>query len=183
MIRNATTSSRDCGAGFPPCTRSHPRAGFTLVEVLAAMVLIAIVLPVAMHGIALASRAASMARHRSTAAQLGSSKLQEIVATAQWETSTSLSGDFSQEGPDYQDYTWIAQVQQWNQRGVSAQDIQPQTLSELDLKVIWKSRGQEQSLTFSTLVYSNAPQGPGAQPVTNTNPKRGPSMGNVSGGS
>jgi prepilin-type N-terminal cleavage/methylation domain-containing protein len=182
-MRTNAASSGNCGAGFPACLSSARRRAFTLVEVLAAIVLIAIVLPVAMHGISLAARAASMAKHRSTAAQLGSSKLQEIVATGQWETSSNLSGDFSLEGPDYQDYTWVAQVQQWNQRGVSPQDIQPQTLSELDLKVIWKSRGQEQFLTFSTLVYSNAPQGPGAQPVTNTNPKRGPSMGNVSGGS
>jgi prepilin-type N-terminal cleavage/methylation domain-containing protein len=163
-------------------TTSSRRQGFTLVEVLAAMVLIAIVLPVAMHGISLAARAAAMAKHRTVAAQLGSSKLQEIVATGQWESSSNLQGDFSLEGPEYQDYTWMAQVKQWNQRGVNAQDIQPQTLSELDLKVIWHSRGQEQFLTFSTLVYSNAPQGPGAQPVTNTNAKRGPSMGNVSGG-
>lgn len=163
-------------------TISQRDRGFTLIEVLAAMLLIAIVLPAAMHGISLGARAASMAKHRTTAAQLGSSKLQEIVATGQWESSTNLAGDFSLEGPEYQDYRWMAQVQQWNQRGVNQQDIQPQTLSELDLKVIWTSRGQEQSMTFSTLVYSNAPQGPGAQPVTNTNPKRGPSMGNVSGG-
>jgi len=158
-------------------------SGFTLVEVLAAMVLLAIVLPVAMHAISIAARAASISKHRTIAAQLASSKLQEIVATGQWETGSNLSGDFSLEGTEYQEYTWMAQLQPWTQRGVSQQDLQPQTLSELDLKVMWKGRGRDESLTVSTLVYSNSPQGPAAQPVTNTNPKRGPQMGNVTGGS
>ena len=147
------------------------------------MVLLAIVLPVAMRGISVAARAASVSKHKTIAAQLGSSKLQEIVATGQWQTTSNLSGDFTLEGTDYQEYTWIAQLQPWNQRGVSQQDLQPQTLNELDLKVIWKSRGQDDSLTVSTLVYTNGPTGPAAQPVTNTNPKRGPAMGNVTGGS
>ena len=157
--------------------------GFTLVEVLAAMVLLAIVLPVAMRGISIAARAASISKHKTIAAQLGSSKLQEIVSTGLWQTTSNLSGDFTLEGTEYQEYTWIAQLQPWTQRGVSQQDLQPQTLNELDLKVLWKSRGQDDSLTLSTLVYTNPPLGPAAQPVANTNPKRGPAMGNVTGGS
>src|SRR6266487_2607745 len=99
------------------CERTNSRSrAFTLVEVLAAMVLLAIVLPVAMKGISIATRAAAVSKHRTIAAQLGSSKLQEIIATGQWETTTNLSGDFTAEGTEYYEYTWTAQLQPWNQR-------------------------------------------------------------------
>ena len=155
------------------------RSGFTLVEVLAAIVLMGLVLPAAMRGITIASRAGALARHRTEAAALATSKLQEILATQQWETGGGLSGDFIQDG--YPDYTWQAELAPWNQAGFSAQDIQPQTLQQLDLKVTWGKKGTD-SLTVSTLVYSNMPLGPGAQPVANTSEKRGPQMGNVTGG-
>jgi general secretion pathway protein I len=158
------------------------RRGFTLIEVLAALVLLALVLPAAMRGVSLASSAASLAQKKTKAAALGSSKLQEILATGQYENG-NLAGDFSDDGPEYQGYRWQAQLTNWNQQGFNAQDLQSQTLQELDLKVTWPGKGGEQSLTLSTLVYSNYPVGPAAQPpvVTDTT-KRGPLLGNVTSG-
>jgi general secretion pathway protein I len=162
-------------------TRSR-RCGFTLVEVLAAMILLAIVLPAAMRGVTLASAAASKAQKRTAAAGLASSKLHELLATGQYE-SGNLSGDFSDYGPQYQPYRWEAQLSNWNQNGFNAQDLQTQTLQQLDLRVTWRGREGDQSLTVSTLVYSNAPVGPAAQPpVVTDNTKRGPLLGNVTSG-
>jgi hypothetical protein len=150
--------------------------------VLAALVLLAIVLPAAMRGVSLASTAASLAQKKTKAVALASSKLQEILATAQYENG-NLSGDFSDEGQEYQGYRWQAQLVAWNQQGFNTQDLQSQTLQELDLKVTWRGRDGDQSLTLSTLVYSNSPVGPAAQPpvVTDTT-KRGPLLGNVTSG-
>src|SRR5258708_3191743 len=123
------------------------------------------------------TRPAAPSRPRSRSA----SKVQELMATGQYSSATS--GDFSDEGLEYQGYRWETMVSAWNQPGVSQQDIQPQTLEQFDLKVTWTGRTGPQSFVISTLVYSNPPLGPGAQPIANTAQKRGPSMGNVTGGS
>ena len=54
------------------------RAGFTLIEVLAALVLIGVVLPVAMKGVSIAMQAASHARHTGEAVELARHKLTEL---------------------------------------------------------------------------------------------------------
>ena len=160
--------------------RVRSRKGFTLIEVLVAIILMGLVLPAAMRGVTIAARAGALAKHRTEASALASSKLQEILATQQWESGGNLNGDFTQDG--YPEYTWQSELTAWNQPGFSAQDIQPQTLQQLDLKVSWKTGRGVETLVVSTLVYSNMPLGPAAQPVTNTSEKRGPQMGNVTGG-
>lgn len=122
------------------------RDGFTLIEVLAAMLLIAIALPAVMKGIAAASSSASSTRHRSEAAGLAEAKLNELVVSNDWQGSL-LAGDFGQDWPEYR---WQATVQAWPLDTTSA------GIQELDLRVIWMSRGQEDSLMVSTLVYARS---------------------------
>ena len=148
---------------------------------LVAIILMLVIIPAAMRGVAIAAHAGELAKHRTEASSLAHSKLQELLATQQWESGGTMNGDFVQDG--YENYLWKAEVVPWNQPGFSQQDIQPQTLQQLDVQVSWKgATGKEESLVVSTLVYSNMPLGPGAQPVTNTAEKRGPQMGNVTGG-
>ena len=122
------------------------RRGFTLVEILATLLLIAVVLPAAMEGITLAARAASTARHRTEAGGLASEKVAELVATNAWSGGV-MSGDFS---PNWPNYRWQGAIQQFNgdQSGLN--------LQQLDVQVIWTERGQNQSVTESTLVYDRA---------------------------
>jgi len=127
--------------------RGSRARGFTLIEVLAALILLAIVLPAAMRGVTLASAAASSAQKRTKASALASSKLQEIIATGQFENG-GQSGDFSDEGPAYQGFRWEAQTSTWNQAGFNAQDLQSQTLQLLELRVTWRGRDGEQSTTL-----------------------------------
>ena len=121
-----------------PCRPRTPHAAFTLVEVLATLVLVAIILPVAMRGISLATAAAGHARRQVEAGALAETKMAELVATDGWQDS-DLSGDFGDEHPAYR---WSAEVG----------DRDEATLRQLDVHVTWTARGAERSVTLSTLV-------------------------------
>lgn len=123
-------------------SRVLPRRGrgsraFTLVEVLAALVLVGVVLPVAMRGVSLALAAADTARHHTEAATLAESKLGEWEATGGWATAGD-AGDF---GPDAPDYRWTCTR--------TAADFDT---TALNLTVAWTQAGRPRSLTLTTLV-------------------------------
>ena len=118
----------------------QPRAGFTLVEILATLMLVAIILPAAMKGISLATTVAGLAKQRVEAASLAESKMTELLAGAAWQES-DLEGDFS---PDWPDYRWDAEVKDWE--GLA--------LQQLDVRVEWTLRNQDYSLVISTLIYT-----------------------------
>lgn len=122
----------------PPRT-ACPRAGFTLVEVLAALVLLAAILPVAMQGISLATRTTGAARDRMVAASLAETTLNEIVASGAWKDG-ELSGDWGEEWPDYR---WSSEVEDWGE----------DNLRRLEVHVYWDERQGRRSVTLSTLVY------------------------------
>jgi len=122
--------------------------GFTLIEVLAALLLMAIVLPSVMKGISVATQAASSARHRTEAAGLAQAQLAEIVASQQWQNG-NLSGDFGAQWPGY---SWKATVAAW------PLDNTDLNIDELDLEVSWIDRNQPNSVTMSTLVYARTQQ-------------------------
>src|SRR5689334_555698 len=82
------------------------RPAFTLVEVLATVVLMGIVLPVAMRGISIALAAASNSRHVAEASALADSQLNQLVAEGINNIGDS-SGDFS---PDHPEYRWTCQT-------------------------------------------------------------------------
>lgn len=148
--------------------RGHPARGFTLIEVLAALLLLAIALPAVLRGISLATSAASQAKHRGDAYGLCQSKLDELLATGQWQYG-NLSGDFN---PDNPGYRWTASLVGWTDPSVE----------QLDVHVIWTMRGKEQDVVLSTLVYPNAnPSDPGADsPSTGTTGTSGTSAGGTS---
>jgi prepilin-type N-terminal cleavage/methylation domain-containing protein len=118
----------------------HGRRAFTLVEILATLVLAAIILPVAMSGISLALSVADESRWQTEGAALAQNKMAEIMACSLWSNS-SLSGDFS---PDQPEYRWAALVHDW----------QGTRIRQLDVEVSWNSRGQDRHVVLSTLVYT-----------------------------
>jgi type II secretory pathway pseudopilin PulG len=85
------------------------RAAFTLAEVLAALVFMAIVIPVAVHGLQVASRAGQVAQRKSIAARVGERVLNEITATHQY-ASTSQRGT-AKEGP--YEFRYITRLDPW----------------------------------------------------------------------
>ena len=117
------------------------RRGLTLIEVLATIVLMGIVLPAAMHGISLCLGAASVARQRTEAAGLAEAKLNELLATGDWQFGM-MSGDFGEAWPEYR---WTG--------GTS--DFSDPTLRQLSVRVFWASRGQQRDVKLTTLVYQS----------------------------
>jgi general secretion pathway protein I len=114
------------------------RSGFTLVEVLASLVIMGIVLPFAMRGASLAMHAGSVARHQAEAATLGEAKLTEMVSMGSW-ADAGGQGDF---GNDFPQYRWTMENIQ--------RDI---GVTELLLSVTWQERGEDRSVKLSTFVY------------------------------
>jgi len=113
--------------------------GFTFIELLATVVLIAIIMPVAMQCIGLCTRLGGQSRKQIEAASLASTKLTELTASQDWETGEK-NGEF---GSDWPGYRWTADVSNWTDS----------TLRQLDLTVSWQSQGRERSITLTTLVY------------------------------
>ena len=117
-------------------TRASLRA-FTLIEVLATMLLLAIVLPAVMSGISLAVRAGSFSRRSLEAATLAESKLAEL-GIAPLVTEGSQSGDF---GSDHPGFRWTSVVM-----------TREEGLLEVTVIVTWSDRGMERALPMTTLV-------------------------------
>jgi prepilin-type N-terminal cleavage/methylation domain-containing protein len=114
------------------------RGGFTFIELLATVVLIGIVMPVAMQTIALCTQLAGQSRKEMEAASLASVKLTELIASGDWE-SGARSGEFT----DWPGYRWTVDVFNWTES----------TVRQVDVTVHWQSRGRERELVLSTLVY------------------------------
>ena len=122
---------------------SKQRAAFTLVEVLAALMLAAIVLPIAIRGISLATSAAGEAKRQIEAGSLAEAKLAELIATGEWQSS-DLSGDCGDAWPEYR---WSAEVMESGETAVH----------QLDVRVEWTARGHARDVALTTLVYSGSP--------------------------
>jgi prepilin-type N-terminal cleavage/methylation domain-containing protein len=126
----------------------HPgtrrRQAFTLIEILATLVLVGIILPVAMGGISLALSTAGESRRQCEGAALAQTKMAEILASQDW-NNASMTGDF---GVDRPEYRWAAQVNDWDGTRVR----------QLDVQVLWTHLNRERSVTLSTLIYTGTVQ-------------------------
>lgn len=131
-------------AVLPLPSRSKNNSGFTLVEILATFVLMAIILPVAMNGISMAAKLASQARHRVEAATLAQQMLNDLVLSGDYE-------DGDQEGDvegDTIEYSWSLEVLDYEEED---------SMQQLDLSVTWEDAGSgENTVVLSTLVYAGS---------------------------
>ena len=98
-------------APTPPGRRELAQAGFTLAEVLAALLFMAIVIPVAMQGLRVASRAGVVAVRKAEAARVADRLLNESIVTTNWNQSMQ-SGVVIE---DDRSYRWSLRNEQWNQ--------------------------------------------------------------------
>lgn len=132
----------------------HLQAGFTLAEVLAALLFMAIVIPVAMQGLHIASRAGVVAARKAEALEVAERVLSECVALTNWNQSsqsgTLVEGD--------RQYRWTLQSQAWDQ------DLNEPTINLLSVEVTYPVQGQDYFVRLSTLVDSSA----GTITATNT---------------
>jgi prepilin-type N-terminal cleavage/methylation domain-containing protein len=137
-------SSVKADASTARTAHSRP-SGFTFIEMLATVVLLAIIMPVAMHSIGLCTRLAGQSRREVEAASLAKAKLTELAVTGDWQNGNQR-GDF---GTDWPGYDWTATVTNWTDSSVR----------QLDLTVSWQSAGRRHELTLSTLMRAEEGSG------------------------
>ena len=141
---NPDAKRRDLPAGAGPfCTT----AGFTLAEVMAAMVFMAILIPVALEGLSIASRAGEVAVRKSEAALVAERLLNENVVTTNWNRS-SQNGTLRQ---GMRDFRWSLRNDPWNQ------DVNVNTIRLLSVEVKFDVQGRDYTVRMSTLVDSATP--------------------------
>lgn len=123
--------------------RNRPRAaGFTFVEVLAAMLLMAITIPVALQGVMLANRVGVAAMRKREAMQLGDNILNNQLVTGEWLDGDS-SGDF---GDDYPGFEWSLHAESWSE----ASDLDVVTVT-----VTYSVQGRDLTETLATVADPN----------------------------
>ena len=134
-MKSVPTNRRSCAA------RTRCRA-FTLAEVLAALLFMAIVIPVAIQALRVASLAGQVAERKAVAARIADRVLNESLATGQWVRSSQGGSLF--EGPH--EYRWELDNEPW-ELGV---------LRQLTVAVHYTVQGQEYEVLLSTLADSSA---------------------------
>jgi type II secretion system protein I len=121
---------------------SNARA-FTLVELLAAMAFMAIVIPVTVQGLQIATRAGMVGQRKAVAARVLDSVLTEFVANSSQSRSGVTSG-FVQEGE--LEYQWRIQIQNWSE----------DQMRLVTCDVTYPAQGHNFTLSASTLIDQGA---------------------------
>lgn|GEM_PF-405245 len=117
-------------------SRRETRA-FTLVEVLAALALMAIIVPVAMQGVQIASRAGTLGERKATAMRIAESVLNELIVTGEMIQSTA-SGNVTENGLSY---PWTMKSETWSEDAMNVVTVQ----------VIFTVQGDTYNVSASTL--------------------------------
>lgn len=122
--------------------RYPPRQGFTLIETLAAVLLMALIIPIAMQGITQGLRTTAQIQHQQRALTLAEHKLQVLLASGDWDIS-ARSGDFDSAvfGSYADNYRWSLDLEAWRDPN----------LRRLRISVSWSSEANDQ-VTLETLV-------------------------------
>ena len=118
-------------------TNCRRTAGFTLVEVLAALLFLAIVIPTAVQALHVATLTGEVAARKSVAARVADRVLNESIVMTNW-SSGSRNGTVS-EGPV--DYRWTLTSQTWPQDAMQL----------LTVEVKYPAQGRDFSVKMSTL--------------------------------
>lgn len=117
-------------------------SAFTLAEVLAAMVFLAIVIPAAVEALHVASLAGEVAARKGAAVNIADRILNESIITTNW-TGSVQSGVVTQDALNYQ---WKLTAQNW-----------PEDAMELLIaQVTFQAQGKNYSVDLSTLANPSA---------------------------
>lgn len=111
---------------------------FTLAEVLAALMFMAIVIPVAVQGLQICGRAGALAERKREAVRVAERVLNESIVTTNWNKS-SLSGTVME---DDREYRWTLRTESWSE---SAMQL-------LSVEVTFPVQGEDRSVKLDTLV-------------------------------
>ena len=127
-------------------TRATNETAFTLAEVLAALLFLAIVIPTAVEVLRVASLAGEVAARKAAAARVADRVLSESVVTTNW-TAGGQSGTVTE---GILDFRWKLTAQTW-----------PQDAMELlTAEVTYSAQGRDYAVRLSTLANLPTPQPP-----------------------
>ncbi len=135
-MKSAPTRS---GTEFPARGGFRRRSrGFTLVEILAALLMMAIIIPVAMEGMSIASRAGILGQRKAAAMRVAERLLNELVVEADTRQATAsgtlADGDVS--------YPWTMRTENWSE----------DALQQMTVTVTFTLQGQSFDVSASTLL-------------------------------
>ena len=153
------------------------RSAFTLVEILASLLFLAIAVPAIVGAFSVASRTSEVAERSSIAGGLAENKLNEMLVDNTWQSAAQSNGDC---GADFPSYRWQMSTQTWaggtNTTGTAA--ATPTTsatgtsgassLLELSVEVFYPVQGSERSVRLTTVVNSSATASASPTPASGT---------------
>ena len=128
-------------------------SGFTLVEVLAALLFLAILVPAIVSALSISSRVSTLSDRRAVAAELAENQLNEELLGGNWESATVTKGDF---GTDYPGYAWDMTETGWTGDPTN-------NMTELTMEVTFPVQGRTQSIRLSTLVNATVLEAQGVE--------------------
>ena len=141
--RRALGTKSRCTFDLRKRIASRSRAGFTLAEVLAALVFMAIVIPAAVQGLQIASLAGQVAQRKSAAVRVADRLLNETILTSQAKVANQ-SGSI-QEGPYL--YRWRTRNEPW----------QLDAIHLITMQVNFEVQGKDYDVRLSTLIDTTQP--------------------------
>ncbi len=136
--------------------RINNRAAFTLAEVLAAMMFLAIVIPVAVEALHVSSLAGEVAARKGAAARIADRVMNESLVTTNW-TGGGQSGTIPEGALDF---NWKLTTQNW------PQDSNMQLLTA---EVTFQAQGKPYTVRLSTLASLQTQTGQPGQPAVAMN--------------
>jgi len=120
---------------------ARQRSGFTLAEVLAALLLMAIVIPVALQGLHVASAAGEVGQRKMIASRIGNKVLNELKVMAQLQN-TGRTGVVQEHGINYR---WTVKNEPWTEDPLSQMTLASVTVS-------FAAQGKNYDVRLSTLI-------------------------------
>jgi len=150
--RNETAAIRPTPAkqGWAVCSPPLPgKGGFTLLEVMVAMAILALCVVPLLGAITQGLRATSRIEQITTATELARNKLVQIEMEAMPDAEETREGEF---GPPHQDFGWRAEYLKRPELQLLEDQLQGLKTMEVHLSVIWHEGGAEQAVDFSTLL-------------------------------
>jgi prepilin-type N-terminal cleavage/methylation domain-containing protein len=119
--------------------RSSSLRGFTLVEVLAALVFMAVLIPVTVRAVRVASQAGQVGERKAVAARIAERVLNESLLTGVLQN--SASGRIEERR---RTYDWTLRSEPWRE----------DTMNLVTVRVAYEVQGKEYDVTLSTLFES-----------------------------
>ena len=147
-------------------TQNHKgRAAFTLAEVLAAMLFLAIVIPTVVEALHIASLSGEVAVRKNMAARIADRILNESIVTMSW-SGNVMNGTVSEGALDFE---WALSVQDWpqnpaqlpsssqsvpstGQQPMKVEGMPQNTMQMLTVEVKYQAQSKVYSVALSTLV-------------------------------